>query len=110
MDNATDNATGAPHASRKQYLIGFGLCVVLTTASFALAGFAHLAAPLVMGLIALFAVVQIGVQLVFFLHLNASSGQRWNFLAFVYTLILLVMLVGLSIWIMAHLGRNMMGP
>ena len=101
---------GQGQGSPGLYLTGFGLSVVLTAVPFLLVMQHRLQAPVLTGLIVASAVMQIGVQLVFFLHLNGSSAQRWNLLALVYTLILLVMLVGLSVWIMAHLNYNMMIP
>jgi cytochrome o ubiquinol oxidase operon protein cyoD len=63
--------------------------------------------PLVAGVLA-FALVQVVVHLVFFLHMNGSSDQRWNLMAFLFTLLIVAVLVGGSIWIMYHLNHNMM--
>jgi len=52
--------------------------------------------------------VQIIVHLVFFLHMNTSSGQFWNNAAFVFALIIRWDLVVGSLWIMYHLNMNMM--
>jgi cytochrome o ubiquinol oxidase operon protein cyoD len=48
------------------------------------------------------------VHLVFFLHMNGSSGQRWNLVAFLFAVLMVVILVGGSFWIMNHLNHNMM--
>ncbi len=91
----------------KTYVTGFGLSIILTAIPFflvmtsAIAGFAALIT------IILFAVAQIIVHLVCFLHMQPSSAQSWNWSAFIYTLILLCILVGASIWIMFHLNQNM---
>jgi len=54
------------------------------------------------------AVVQILVHLVCFLHMNASSEERWNLVAFVFTLLIIAIVVVGSIWIMWSLNENMM--
>ena len=53
-------------------------------------------------------VVQIVVHLVCFLHMNTSSEGRWNLLAFLFTVLIIVMLVGLAIWIMVNADMLMM--
>jgi len=54
------------------------------------------------------AVVQIVVQMHYFLHLDRSSSQRWNVMVLVYTLIIIAFLVGGSLWIMYNTGVRMM--
>ncbi|MBE8365690.1 cytochrome o ubiquinol oxidase subunit IV, partial [Leptospira borgpetersenii serovar Balcanica] len=46
--------------------------------------------------------------LVCFLHMNASSEERWNLVAFVFTLLIIAIVVVGSIWIMWNLNYNMM--
>ena len=53
-------------------------------------------------------VVQIVVHLVCFLHMNTSSEGRWNLVAFLFTVLIIVMLVGLAIWIMVNADMLMM--
>lgn len=100
---------GAPHSTMSGYVIGFVLSVILTAipfwlvmnnviASSSLAAFAILA----------FAVVQIVVHMIFFLHLNAKSEGGWNMLALIFTLVLLVIMLAGSMWVMHHLNANMM--
>jgi len=96
------------HGTFGSYLKGFVLSLLLTIVPFAVVMTSALSVALTVALIAVFAIAQIAVHLVFFLHLNRSSGQQWNRLALVYTLVLLAILVGGSIWIMAHLDYNMM--
>jgi cytochrome o ubiquinol oxidase operon protein cyoD len=45
---------------------------------------------------------------VFFLHMNSSSEQRWNLIAFMYTILTIATLIIGSIWIMNYLHYNMM--
>ena len=96
------------HGSFGGYLAGFILAVVLTAASFWLVlhgGFARETALL--GLAAL-AAVQIVVHLVFFLHMNSSSGQRWNVTAFGFTVMTVLIVIVGTLWVMHNVGMNMM--
>ncbi len=96
------------HGSVGSYLVGFVLAVVLTAASFWVVlhgGFSRETALL--GLAGL-AVVQIVVHLVFFLHMNTSSSQRWNVTAFSYTVLTVLILVVGTMWVMHNVGMNMM--
>ncbi|WP_027815462.1 cytochrome o ubiquinol oxidase subunit IV [Paraburkholderia bannensis] len=96
------------HGSFGGYLAGFILAVVLTAASFWVVlhgGFAPGTALL--GL-AVLAVVQIVVHLVFFLHMNTSSGQRWNVTAFGFTAMTVLIVVIGTLWVMHNVSMNMM--
>jgi len=99
---------GAAHGSYRSYTLGFILALVLTGIPFILVMTAALPVTALLVTIGAFALVQIGVHLVFFLHLSRSSEQRWNIVVFAYTLIVLAILVGASVWIMYHLNYNMM--
>ncbi len=99
---------GAGHGTVRSYLTGFALSVVLTAIPFALVMTHALpTASLVPAIIGV-GLVQIVVHLVYFLHMNRSSSQIWNNAAFVFTLIILGILVVGSLWVMYHLNVNMM--
>ncbi|HUX51130.1 MAG TPA: cytochrome o ubiquinol oxidase subunit IV [Spirochaetia bacterium] len=102
------HVAGAGHGTAKSYIWGFVLSIILTVIPFAIVMTSHMSHVAIVVTIVIFAVIQILVHLVFFLHMNTSSEQRWNLVAFVYTVILLGILVGGSIWIMVHLNANMM--
>ena len=96
------------HGSFGGYLAGFILAVVLTAASFWVVlhgGFPRETA--LIGL-AVLAAVQIVVHLVFFLHMNTSSGQRWNVTAFGFTVLTVVIVIGGTLWVMHNVSMNMM--
>ncbi len=99
---------GAAHGSYGSYLIGFLLSIVLTAVPFILVMTRVMSGAALVVTVGVFALVQIGVHLVFFLHLNRSSEQRWNVIVFAYTVVVLAILVGASVWIMYHLNANMM--
>jgi len=66
-------------------------------------------APQLTGLIITgFAVVQIVVHMIFFLHMNHKSEGGWNMLALIFTLVIVVIAVAGSVWVMYHLNTNMM--
>ena len=53
-------------------------------------------------------IVQILVHLHYFLHLDTSSASRWNVLALIFTLLIMVLFVGGTLWIMYTLNYRMM--
>jgi cytochrome o ubiquinol oxidase operon protein cyoD len=101
---------GESHASGKSYLIGFLLSVVLTAIPFWLVmnQSAHgFSAATILAAILAFAVVQVFVHVVYFLHMDRSAEQRWNVVAFGFTLMILVIVVSGSVWIMHNATGNM---
>jgi len=101
---------GESHASVKSYMIGFVLSIILTAIPFGLVmdpahhGFT---AQTVLAAILTFAVVQVFVHIVYFLHMDRSAEQRWNVLAFSFTTLILAIVVAGSIWIMHNATTNM---
>jgi cytochrome o ubiquinol oxidase operon protein cyoD len=103
---AQGGAHGGPHGSRKSYTIGFLLAIALTLVPFGLVmSHASLGTPLI---IAVFALAQIGVHVVYFLHVDRSEAQRWNLAALVFTAIVVCIILAGSLWIMHNLYVNMM--
>jgi len=98
-----------PHASFRDYLIGFGLSVVLTAIPFWLVMSGVLPSKAATGFVIMgFAVAQIVVHMIYFLHMNAKSDDGWTMVALVFTLILVVITLAGSLWVMHHLNVNMM--
>ena len=96
------------HGSFKTYMIGFLLSVVLTAIPFWLV-MTGVLPPQTTGLIiTAFAVVQIIVHMIFFLHMNHKSEGGWNMLALIFTIVIVVIAVAGSVWVMYHLNTNMM--
>ena len=109
--SATDQAHGSDHGhgSKKSYLIGFALSGILTFIPFWLVMERPIGNPGLVGiLLILFAVAQILVHTVCFLHVNTSGEGGWTLLAYVFTTVLLVITIAGSMWIMVHLNGNMM--
>jgi cytochrome o ubiquinol oxidase operon protein cyoD len=97
------------HGTRRSILTGFALSILLTAIPFWLVmdgvlQNASSAALLISGL----ALVQIGVHVVYFLHLNSRAEGGWTLMAFVFTVVLVGITISGSIWIMYHLNTNMM--
>lgn len=89
------------------YIIGFVLSVILTLLAYSLVVNGVLGGwNLIYALVGL-AVVQLLVQLLFFLHLGRESEPRWNLLVFDFTLVVVIILVVGSLWIMNNLHYNM---
>jgi len=108
-----DVAPGSPHDSllseTLSYVVGLGLAVLLTAISFWVASTGSLWGPGVAVGLAVLAIAQMGVHLVFFLHITSGPDNTNNVLALAFgVLIVFLVMVG-TIWIMAHMSANM-GP
>ena len=109
MANAhSHDSHDASHGSVKSYAIGFILSVILTIIPFGLVMYPTLPKATTLAIVLLFAVIQVVVHLYYFLHLDRSIAQRNNVIAFVFTAIVIVLLVGLSLWIMFSIHTYMM--
>ncbi len=95
----------------RNYLIGLILASALTVASFWVAsGTALLYGPgVLMGLAAL-AIAQMGVHLVFFLHITTGADNTNNALALAFGGLIVGLVIAGSVWIMFHLNANMSLP
>ena len=54
------------------------------------------------------AIAQIGIHLVYFLHITTSPDNTNNVMALVFGMFIVFLVIGGSIWIMNHLNGNMM--
>ncbi len=89
------------------YLIGLGLAILLTAVSFFIAGTFLVWRPSVPVALVVLAIAQIGVHLVFFLHITTGPDNVNNVLALAFgVLIVMLVMVG-SLWIMYNLNQNM---
>ena len=90
------------------YLIGLVLAGGLTAVSFWI-GPSHLVwAPSIPIALCVLAVAQMGVHLVFFLHINSGADGTNNVLALAFGLLIVFLIMAGSLWIMAHLNHNML--
>jgi cytochrome o ubiquinol oxidase operon protein cyoD len=93
-------------ANVRSYVIGLALAALLTIASF-WALRTHLIWPPGIGMaLAVFAVAQMGVHLVFFLHITTGPDNTNNVLALAFGVLIVTLIVAGSLWIMAHLNHH----
>lgn len=104
-------APGAPHDSMLSetlsYILGLALALILTGVSFWAASTSSLWGPgVAVGLVVL-AIAQMGIHLVFFLHITSGPDNTNNVLALAFgVLIVFLVMIG-TIWIMSHMDANM---
>ena len=111
MSVVSEHDVGADN--KKTYVIGFALSIILTLIAFGLVN-THVAHHhtfpsdnfMVVSLLTL-AVVQLFVQMVFFLHIRRGDKPRWNVWAFAFAVTVVAILVIGSMWIMANLNYRM---
>jgi cytochrome o ubiquinol oxidase operon protein cyoD len=95
--------------SLRGYLTGFVLAAILTVIPFWLVmGNVIANKQLLILIILILAVVQIFVHIVYFLHLDTRSESGWNMMAFIFTAVLVIIVLGASIWVMYNENMNMM--
>jgi cytochrome o ubiquinol oxidase subunit IV len=95
------------HGSRRTYLIGLVYAVILTLASFWTASTDLVYAPGVPILLGVLAIAQMGVHLVFFLHISSAPDQTNNFLALAFGIFVVALIVFGSLIIMGNLNHMM---
>ena len=99
-----------PTASYLTYTVGLALAIIATIASFIVAQTNLLWPPgIPVGLIVL-ALAQIGVHLVFFLHLGSGPDSTNNILALAFGVLVVFRVIAGSVWIIANLNTNMIMP
>jgi cytochrome o ubiquinol oxidase operon protein cyoD len=90
------------------YTVGLLLAVVLTATSFWVANTSLLWQPGVHLGLAVLAIAQMGVHLVFFLHITTGPDNTNNVLALAFGMLIVILVVTGSLWIMTNLNENLM--
>jgi cytochrome o ubiquinol oxidase subunit IV len=90
------------------YVLGLALAVLLTAASFWVVTSDVVYGPGIRVAVLTLAVAQIGIHLIFFLHITTSPDNTNNVLALAFGSLIVILIVFGSIWIMAHLNQNML--
>lgn len=92
------------HGTVSRYIVGFVLAAILTVIPFwmAMTGTPNLKVLVV------FAIAQIIVHVVCFLHIDASRPQRWNLMTFIFGIATILIIVVGSVWVMENSMQNMM--
>lgn len=96
------------NVSFKPPILGFIFSVLLLIAMYRFATHHHLAGSLLHLTILGFAIFQVILQLIFFLHLGMESKPNWNSIAFTFMVLVVIIVIGGSIWIMSNLNYNLM--
>jgi cytochrome o ubiquinol oxidase operon protein cyoD len=110
-DTAPGDAPADGHAIAegvRNYLIGLGLAALLTAVSFFIAGTSLVWAPSIPIALFVLAIAQMGVHLVFFLHITTGDDNVNNILALAFGVLIVLLLIVGSLWIMSHLNHNML--
>jgi len=92
----------------RSYLVGLGLATLMTIASFWAAQTHVIYSPGVPVAIVVLALAQMGIHLVFFLHITTAPDNTNNVLALAFGVLIACLVIFGSLWIMANLDRNMM--
>jgi cytochrome o ubiquinol oxidase operon protein cyoD len=108
-----DTAPGDKHeaegelggGSIQSYVIGLALSTLLTVASFGLPATGLVWGPGVSVALAVFAIAQMGVHLVFFLHITTAPDDTNNVLALAFGVLIVGLLIAGSLFIMTHLNN-----
>ena len=108
MSHSTDVTPGhAPTA--RGYITGFVLALILTLIPFGIVAYGSLSEGMMLIVIAVAAVLQLVVHLRFFLHLDMSAEQRWNTISILFSALIMVVMVGGTMWLFYSLYvRHMM--
>jgi cytochrome o ubiquinol oxidase subunit IV len=111
-DDVAPGIWGLPETSVREevqgYLIGLVLAAALTVASFYVV-YTHLIwGPAIPVALAVLAIAQMGVHLVFFLHITTAPDNTNNVLALAFGVLIVALIIGGSLWIMDHLNERMM--
>lgn len=96
-----------PRATTSSYAAGFVLSLACTLAAYWLVVNHLFSKWTLAGLIAIFALSQFVVQIVLFLHLGKELKPRWRLTVFVFMALVVIILVGGSLWIMYSLNYTM---
>jgi cytochrome o ubiquinol oxidase operon protein cyoD len=110
-----DRADAAPGDEREDaskalitYVTGLGLATLLTGVSFFISGTTLVWQPSIPVALAVLAIAQMGVHLVFFLHITTGPDNVNNVMALAFGVLIVLLIITGSLWIMSHLNHNMM--
>ncbi len=101
----------AHHGWNKSYkpqFIGFVTLLILTVAAYRVVTFYELTDHLLTVTISILSVTQALIQFFFFLHLGLESKPHWGMITFLFMAMVVIIVVGGSLWIIYNLNYNMM--
>lgn len=100
----SDHNTSSGHGTVSSYIVGFVLAVILTVIPFYMA----MTGTPNFFILVVFAVAQIIVHVVCFLHIDYSQPQRWYLMTFIFAVVTILVIVIGSVWVMENSMQNMM--
>jgi cytochrome o ubiquinol oxidase subunit IV len=103
-----DAADHSVHEGIQGYFTGFVLAILLTVASFYVVRTGLIWEPVLPVALVVLAIAQIGVHLVFFIHITTAPDNTNNVLALAFGVLIIALVIGGSLWIMDHLHHNTM--
>ncbi|HKN31329.1 MAG TPA: cytochrome o ubiquinol oxidase subunit IV [Roseiarcus sp.] len=90
------------------YLVGLAIAILITVVAFFISGTTLVWGPSIPIALVVLAIAQIGVHLVFFIHITTGPDNANNILALAFGVLIVMLLIVGSLWIMYNLNRNMM--
>jgi HlyD family secretion protein len=91
----------------RNYLIGLALATLLTIVSFYISGTTLVWGPSIPVALVVLAIAQMGVHLVFFLHITTGPDSVNNVMALAFGVLIVLLILGGSLWIMANMNYNL---
>ncbi len=102
------SAVESVRAGVRGYVLGLVLATGLTVASFWAARTHVIYGPAVPVALVALAIAQMGIHLVFFLHITTAPDNTNNVLALAFGMLIVFVLVFGTVWVMIHMNQNMM--
>ncbi len=103
------HSASEPHSTFSGYMTGFVLSIILTAIPFWLVMAKVISdRPTAVLVLGGFAVVQIVVHMVYFLHMNGKVEGGWTLLSTIFTVVFVAIAIAGTLWVMFHMNSNMM--
>ena len=106
-EQQTMNKFGNGQKTLKSYLLGLGLSLLFTLIAFTMVAEHSMSRTTTYVCLAVLAIFQLIAQVICFLRMNMSAKGRWNSMPFIFTILIVGVLVGGSLWIMYNLNYYM---
>ena len=102
-----DQLRGEVSDGSRSYVVGLALASLLTVTSFYVSRTSLVWSPSIPVALSVLAVAQMGIHLVFFLHISSGPDSTNNVMALAFGVLIVFLLIAGSLWIMSHLNSNM---
>lgn len=107
MKTVTHAAGEKPEGSTSSYVTGFLLALLLTIMPFLMVYYHTVHGLALIAVVIFFALLQLMIQMEFFMHLGAEQRPRWKSMSFLFMIVVVLTVVVGSLWIMHNLDYNM---